>query len=200
MQAQKLRVSGPRCQKADPVSRYDAAQWMLHGFDFRFRPQKSVAAPTRVLDETVPIGHARHAVAEYSAQVAHLLVEDRGVGIRIAVSGKKQGMSALNADVLVMIVPIDKVLVGVVSEKTGQRVTDTRQRAVRAEVRRPASAGPTRRVRRRQKNMIVDMVAPQGATDCLGAAEDGSFSRHGYLGMGEQNLPTPRKRPIRTLT
>ena len=200
MQPQKLSVSSPRRQKADPMSRYDAAQWVLDRRDFRFRPQKGVAAPTRVLDESVPIGHARHAVTEYSAQVAHLLVEDRGVRIRIAVSGKQQGMSALNADVLVMIVPVDEVLVGVVSEKTGQRVTDTRQRAVRAEVRCPAPAGPTRRIRRFEKNMIVDMVAPQGATDCLCAAEDGSFSRHGYLGMGEQNLPTPRKRPIRTLT
>lgn len=109
------------------MSRDDAAHWMLDRHDFRIRPQKSVAAPARVLDETVPIRHARHVVTEYSAQVPHLLVEHRGVGVRIAVGGKQQGMSALNADVLVMIVPIDKVLVRVMSEKTGQRVTDARQ-------------------------------------------------------------------------
>ena len=161
------------------MSRYDAAQGMLDRCDLQFRPQKSVAAPARVLDETVPIGHARHVVAEYSAQVAHLLVEHRGVGVRIAVGGKQQGMSALNADVLVMIVPIDKVLIRVVPEKTGQRVTDTRQGTVRAEVRGPAPAGPPGRIRRCEKNMIVDMVAPQRAAYCLGATEDGSCSSHG---------------------
>jgi hypothetical protein len=161
------------------MSRYDAAQWMLDRFDFRFRPQKGVTASARVLDETVPIGHGRHVVTEYSAQVTHLLVEHREVGVRIAVGGKQQGMSALDADVLAMIVPIDKVLIRVVPEKTGQRVTDTRQGTVRAEVLGPAPAGPLGRIGRCEKNMIVDMVAPQRAAYCFGASEGGSCSSHG---------------------
>jgi hypothetical protein len=134
-------------------------------------------------------------VTEYSAQVAHLLVENRGVGVRIAVGGKQQGMSALNADVLVMIVPIDKGLIRVVSEKTGQRVTDTRQGTVRAEVRGPAPAGPLGRIWRCEKNMIVDMVAPQRAAYCLGATEAGSYSSHGisFYGAGfSRTGPTTR--------
>jgi hypothetical protein len=64
---------------------------------------------------------------EYSAEVSHLLVEQPGAGVRIAVSRKEQWMTALNANVLVMIVPIDEVLIRVVPEKTRQRVADARQ-------------------------------------------------------------------------
>jgi len=125
--AQVFRVTGPRRQEADPMSRQDAAHWMLDHLDFRFRPQESVAAPARVLRETVPSRHARHAMPEYSAEVSHLLVEQPGAGVRIAVSRKEQWMTALNANVLVMIVPIDEVLIRVVPEKTRQRVADARQ-------------------------------------------------------------------------
>jgi hypothetical protein len=56
-------------------------------------------------------------MTEYSAEVAHLFLEQRGAGVGIALSGKQQRMTALNTHVLVMIVPIDEVLIGVVSEK-----------------------------------------------------------------------------------
>jgi hypothetical protein len=200
VKAQVLRVSGSRCQEADPVSRHDAAQWVLDSCDFRFRPQKSVAASARVLYETVPSGHARHVMTEYSAEVPHLLVEQRRAGVGIAGSGKEQRMPALNADVLVIVVPIDEVLIRVVSEKTGQRVTHVCQRAIDAEVRRPTSACPVRRICACEKDMIVDVVAPQGATYCLCATEDGSCSRHMDLRMGGQNSAMRRRRTIRTLT
>ena len=145
------------------MSRYDAAQWMLDHRDFRFRPQKSVAASARVLHESIPGGHARHVMTEYSTEVPHLLVEKRRVGVWIAASGKQQGMTALDAYVLVMLVPIDEVLIRVVSEKAGQRVTDARQASIQAEVCRPAPARPMGRIRGCEKNMIVDVVAPQRA-------------------------------------
>jgi hypothetical protein len=56
-------------------------------------------------------------MTEYSAEVPHLLVEQPGGGVGITVSCKQQWMAALNAHVLVMIVPIDEVLIGMVSEK-----------------------------------------------------------------------------------
>jgi hypothetical protein len=111
---------------------------------------------------------------EYSAEVPHLLVEQRGEGVGIAVSGKQQGMTALDAYVFVMFVPIDEVLIRVVSEKTGQRVPDARQRAIQAEVWRTASARPIGRIRACEKNMIVDVVAPQRA----------GYSSHGSLQKG----------------
>ena len=163
MQAHIFCVARSRRQEADPVSRYDAAQWMLDHRDFRFRPQKSVAASARVLHESIPGGHARHVMTEYSAEVPHLLVEQRRAGVGIAVSGKQQGMTALNANVLVMIVPIDEVLIRVVSEKTRQRVTNARQGSIQAEVCGPASAGPMGRIPGCEKNMIVDVVAQQRA-------------------------------------
>jgi hypothetical protein len=140
MKAQILRISSSRCQKADPMSRHDTAQRMLDRRHFRFRPQKSVTASARVLYETVSSGHARHVMTEYSAQVPHLLVEQRRAGVGIGVSGKQQRMPALNTDVLVIVVPIDKVLIRVVSEKTGQRMTHVCQRPIDAEVWRPTSA------------------------------------------------------------
>jgi hypothetical protein len=188
VKAQELRVAGSRCQEADPMSRQNAAQWMLDRCDFRFRPQESVAAPACVFDETIASSHGRDAVTENSAQVSNLLVEHRGVGIRIAVGGKQQGMSALNADVLVMIVPIDKVLIRVMSEKTGQRVTDVRQGTVRSKIRGPTPAGPAGRIRVCKEGVIVDVVAPQRATYSLCATEDGSCSRHGDL-LYEAGIP-----------
>lgn len=115
MQAHVFRITSSRRQEADPVPRQDAAHWMLDHLDFRFGPQESVAASASVLHETVATGHARHVMTEYSAEVPHLLVEQRGAGVWIAVGGKQQGMTALNANVLVVIVPIDEVLISVVS-------------------------------------------------------------------------------------
>jgi len=179
VQAQVFRITRPRRQEADPVPCQDAAQWMLDHRDFRFRPQKSVAASASVLHETVARGDARHAMTEYSAEVPHLLVEQRGAGVGIAVSGKQQGMAALNADVLVMIVPIDEVLIRVVSEKTRQSVTDTRQRTIHAEVFDAASARPLGRIGGCEKDVIVDVVAPQRA----------GYSSHGNLQiLGESDL------------
>jgi hypothetical protein len=80
-------------------------------------------------------------------------------------------MTALHANVLVMIVPIDEVLIRVVSEKTRQRVTDARQRAIEAEVCGTASARPLGRIGGCEKDMIVDVVAPQRA----------GYSSHEYL-------------------
>jgi hypothetical protein len=108
---------------------------------------------------------------EYSAEVPHLLIEQQRVGVGIAVSSKQQRMTALYAYVLVMIVPIDEALIRVVSEKTGQCVTDARQRAIQAEVCGTASALPMGRIRGCEKNMIVDVVAPQRA----------GYSSHGSL-------------------
>jgi hypothetical protein len=108
-------------------------------------------------------------MTEYSAQVAHLLVEQRRGGVRIAISGEQKWMTALNANVLVIIVPIDQVLIRVVSQKTGQGVTHMRQRAIEAEVCGTAPARAMGRVRGCEKDMIVDVVAPQPA----------SYSSHG---------------------
>jgi hypothetical protein len=113
-------------------------------------------------------------VPEYPAEVPDLLVEQRGLRVWIAVSGKQQRVAALDAHVLVMIIPIDEMLVRVVSEKTGQRVTDARQGAVEAEVRGTAPARPLGRIGGCEKDMIVDVVAPHRA----------GYSSHGSLQKG----------------
>ena len=128
------------------MPRHDTAQRMLDRRHLRVRSQKGVTASARVFYETVPSGHARHVMTEYSAEVPHLLVEQRRAGVGIAVSGKQQRMPALNTDVLMIVVPIDEVLIRVVSEKTGQRMTHVCQRAIDAEVRRPTSARPVGRI------------------------------------------------------
>jgi hypothetical protein len=171
VQAQVFRVTRSRRQEADPMPRYDAAKWMLDHRDFRFRPQESVAASARVFHEPIPTRHTRNVMTEYSAEVPHLLVEQRRAGVGIAVSSKQQRMTALHANVLVMIVPIDEALIRVVSEKTGQCVTDARRRAIQAEVCGTASALPMGRIRGCEKNMVVDVVAPQRA----------GYSSHGSL-------------------
>jgi hypothetical protein len=163
VQAQVFRVTRSRRQEPDPMPRYDAAQRMFHQRDLRFRSQKRVTASARVFDETIPTGHARHVMTEYSAEVAHFLVEQRGAGVGIDLSGEQQRMTALNANVLVMIVAIDEVLIRVVSEKTRQRVSDARQGTIEAEVCGATSAAPPGGIRRFQKNVIVDVVAPQRA-------------------------------------
>jgi hypothetical protein len=87
-------------------------------------------------------------------------------------------MTALNADVLVMIVPIDEVLIGVVSEETRQSMTDARQGAVEAEVFGAASARPLGGIGSCEKNMIVDVVTPHRA----------GYSSHGSLREGGFDL------------
>jgi len=62
------------------------------------------------------------------------------VRVGITVSGEEQRMAALNADVLVITVPVDETLIGVVAEEARQGVTDTRRRAVQREICRAASA------------------------------------------------------------
>jgi hypothetical protein len=99
---------------------------MSHYCDFRFRPQESVAASTRVLGETVSGGHQRYVMPEYSAEVPHFLVEDGSFGVGITVSREEEGVAALNADVLVMAVALDKALICVMAKETRERMTNAR--------------------------------------------------------------------------
>src|SRR5215208_6776868 len=68
-------------------------------------------------------------------------------------------MPALDADILVTPVTIDQPLVGVMSEKTGQRVAHARRLAVGSQVHRTAAAAPVPSGRV-PKFAVIDVVSP----------------------------------------
>jgi hypothetical protein len=86
--------------------------------------QKRMAAEARVLLESVARRHVTNAVAEQTAEVAHLFLERRRRRIRIALRIEQQRMSALGADVFVTAVAIGELFVVVLAKEARQGVTN----------------------------------------------------------------------------
>ena len=119
----------------------------------------------RIFDQAVPASGADDPVSEESTEVANLLRELPGGGVWVAVSPEQQGMAALDAHVFVIAPAIGQPFVSVMPEKTGQRMTDPRQRrCVLGEIGR-AAAALTRRRRCGFEDMVVNVMAPDPARE-----------------------------------
>ena len=160
--ADVLGESGARGDEGDPVPREDANRRMLHDDQIALGLQKRVPAETCVLDKPIARGDPRDPVTDQPAQITNLLVEDGGVGVRIAIGGKQQRVTALHAHVLVIAVAIDQPLICVMSEKTREGMSDARRTAVGEEIRLAAPAIAVGAVVS-AKHVIVDVMAPHGA-------------------------------------
>jgi hypothetical protein len=122
--ANVLGEPAPLGQEMDVVAEDDANGGMPDVPGNRRLLQKRMAAETRVLLESIARRHVTNAVAEQTAQVAHLLLERRRRRIRIALGVEQERMSALRADVFVTAVAIGEFLVVVLAEEARQRVTN----------------------------------------------------------------------------
>ena len=152
-------------EESNPVPSDDADHRVT---DFRqtfLGSKERVAAVARIFDQAVPASGAFDPVSEESAEVANLLCESRGGGVWVAVSPEQQGMAALDAHVFVIAPAIGQPFVSVMPEKTGQRMTDPRQRrCVLGEIGR-AAAALTRRRRGGFEDMVVNVMAPDPARE-----------------------------------
>jgi hypothetical protein len=83
-----------------------------------FVSYEAVAALTRVLRPAIPLGDGVYAVTEYAAQIPHPLGESIAVGVRIRAQPKKQRVTATDAGILAVAVPLGNRLVGMVPEET----------------------------------------------------------------------------------
>ena len=115
-----------------------------------------------VLLKSFTRGDTVDAMSEQAAEIPHLFLEKPRRRIRVIGRGKKQWVSALNADVLVMPVAIRHECVGVVAEEAGQRVTHARIRSVGSQVPITATAPPSC-ITRFTKHMVVYVMAPNRA-------------------------------------
>jgi hypothetical protein len=122
--------------------------------------EEGVTAEAGVLLESVAHRDVPRTVAEEAAQVAHLLLERRRRCIRIVLRLEQQRMPALRAHVFVTAVAIGELLVVVLAEETGQRVTHARDRSIFRQVFGSAPASP-RRSFGLLEDVVVDVMAPQ---------------------------------------
>ena len=115
-----------------------------------------------VLLKSFTRGDTVDAMSEQAAEIPHLFLEKPRRRIRVSGRGKKQWVSALNADVLV--VPSRSAMrhLGVVAEEAGQRVTHARIRFVGSQVPITATAPPSC-ITRFTKHMVVYVMAPNRA-------------------------------------
>lgn len=142
--ADVLRVALAVGHEADPVRPEKAPQGMT---DLPFAGgvfQEAVAAVAGVLDEALPRGDRRHAMAEQPAGISHLLGEARAIGESIGALGEHQRMAAAHADVLMNPSSIGEAHVGVMPEEARQRVSDVRAPPVLGQVLDAAPAMPGR--------------------------------------------------------
>ena len=117
-------------------------------------------AEARVLLEAVARRHMTDAVAEQTAEVAHLFLEGRRRRIRIALRIEEQRVAALRADVLVAAVAVGELLVIVLAEKARQGVTNACDGTVLRQIFGSASAASRVSVHLLE-NVVVDVMAPQ---------------------------------------
>jgi hypothetical protein len=118
-----------------------------------------VTAEAGVFLEAVACRDVARAMAEQAAEVAHLLLERRRRCIRIVLRLEQQRMPALCAHVFVTAVAIGELLVVVLAEEAGQRVTDPRDRAVLGQVFGAAPASASRPLGLLE-DVVVDVMAP----------------------------------------
>jgi hypothetical protein len=121
--------------------------------------QERMTAEAGILLEPVASRDMLDAMAEEAAQVTHLLLERRGVRVRIVPFGKQQRMAALHAHVFMTAVAIGQLLVVMLAEKARQRVPHPRDRAVFCQVAGAAPAPPVS-VCRRLEDLVVDVMSP----------------------------------------
>jgi len=76
-----------------------------------------VAAVAGILGPATALSDTMDAVTEEAAQIAHTLLEDAAIGIRVAIERKEQRMAASHAGVLRVTVTPHHRLVGVIDEK-----------------------------------------------------------------------------------
>lgn len=99
-----------------------------------------MSAVARGTDEPIPGCHRLDAVAEESARVPDLLGKSLAIGKAIVPCRIDERMSAPDAHLLVHPAPIRQADVCVVTQETGQRVADVRERPVLDEILRSAAA------------------------------------------------------------
>jgi hypothetical protein len=165
--ADVLRISAPFGQEVDEVTRDHADGRMADLADLAGRRglqvlQETVAAEAGVFLQAIPGGDVPDPVPEHAAQVADLLLESGGRGVRVVLGVKQQRMPALPADVFMAPVAVGKLLVVVLAEETRQRVTDARDRAIFSEVFGSAAAPPAVAAGPLE-DMVIDVVSPKPA-------------------------------------
>src|SRR5688500_17931949 len=114
----------------------------------------------------MPRRHVFGAMAKQPAQVADLLLEGGGRSVGIVRRLKEQRVAALRADVFVAPVAVGELLVVMLAEKARQRMADSRDGQVFAQVIGPTSALPMIGVGL-PEHVVVDVVAPQRARQLL---------------------------------
>jgi len=125
--------------KRDPVPEQHAPQRMADERPLRRMVHERVAATARVLGPAVALRDGMHPVAEQPAEIAHALVEDAAVRIRIVPHGKQQRVPAAHARVFGVAMALRDSLVGVLHEKTPKGVSHVHHAPVVAQHRTAAA-------------------------------------------------------------
>ena len=135
-----------------------------------------------VLRETIPRRNGLNAMAEQPAAIPHFLREQLAIGERVGARGIDQRVAALHADVLMSAVAVRKPHVGVVPEKTGERVANVRQRPVLTEVLDAATASAFALIRDTEE-LVVNNMSPDSTAEprrrCIHVPECGKSDRKG---------------------
>jgi len=159
-----FNITGTSREIPDAVSAKDTNRPMIDVCPLVSGLQKCVAAVTGKLAIPITVRHHMYTVTEEATEIAHLLVEERRPLIGIFSRLEQQGMTTLHAHILVMTVALNEFLIGVVPQKTGQRVSDVRQRTVLAEI-RPAAPASALEKCFRLKSVVVDLVTPDSTPE-----------------------------------
>ena len=140
--ADELGVAGARGDVAETVRREEADEGVpnLPADELVF--QKRMSAEAGVFDEPVAFGDGMHVMAEQTARVAHFLVERLALREPVVTGVEHEGMSAPDADILMMSLPRREPYVGVVAKEAGKRVADAGQGPVFCQVSAAAPASP----------------------------------------------------------